>query len=103
MRVDLPGQPRRAGIEGNLREIRRGFGRNTVLAELEGDWQFIRQFPGVRDAQDTGNQVEIKLLPGTDPQHILSALVARTRINRFEVTEPSLEEIFIRSVGKVEA
>ncbi len=90
-------------LEGNLREIRRRFGRNTILAELEGDWQFLREVEGVREARDTGNQVEIKLLPGADPQGLLAALVGRVRVNRFEVTEPSLEEIFIRSVGKVEA
>jgi len=90
-------------LEGNLREIRRRFGRNTILAELEGDWQFVRGLPGVRDARDTGNQVEIKLLPSADAQQILSALINRLRVNRFEVTEPSLEEIFISSVGKVEA
>jgi ABC-2 type transport system ATP-binding protein len=90
-------------LEGNLREIRRRFGRNTILAEVEGDWQFVRDLTGVREAQDTGNQVEIKLFPSADPQQILSALVDRVRVNRFEVTEPSLEEIFISSVGKVQA
>jgi len=90
-------------LEGNLREIRRRFGRNTILAEVEGDWQFVRDLTGVREAQDTGNQVEIKLFPSADPQQILSALVVRVRVNRFEVTEPSLEEIFISSVGRVEA
>jgi ABC-2 type transport system ATP-binding protein len=90
-------------LEGNLREIRRRFGRNTILAEVEGDWQFVRDLTGVRDARDTGNQVEIKLLPSADAQQILSALINRLRVNRFEVTEPSLEEIFISSVGKVEA
>ena len=86
-------------LEGNLREIRGSFGRDTILAGLEGDWQFVRQVEGVREVLDTGNLVEIKLLPGADPQRILAALVERVRVNRFEVAEPSLEEIFIRSVG----
>ncbi len=90
-------------LEGNLREIRRQFGRNTIQAELEGDWRFVEGVEGVREALDTGNQVEIKLEPGADPQRVLSALVGRVRVNRFEVTEPSLEEIFILSVGRVEA
>ncbi len=93
----------RSVLEGNLREIRRSFGRNTIRAELEGDWQFLRALEGVRDVVDAGNQVEIKLLPGADPQRILAGLIGRVRVNSFEVTEPSLEEIFIRSVGKVEA
>ncbi len=90
-------------LQGNLREIRRSFGRNSVLAELEGDWQFLRNVDGVRDVADKGNLVEIKLLPNADSQVVLSSLVNRVRVTRFEVTEPSLEEIFVVSVGKVDA
>ncbi len=90
-------------LEGNLREIKRGFGRNTVVADVEGDWAFLRNLPGVRDVVDTGNSVEIKLLPEGNAQAVLAAMLPRLKVNRFEVTEPSLEEIFIRAVGRVEA
>lgn len=93
----------RSVLQGNLHEIRHSFGRNTIVAEVVGDWHFIQGLPSVREAADTGNQVEIKLAPGADSQEVLAALVSRVRVNRFEVTEPSLEEIFIVSVKKTEA
>jgi ABC-2 type transport system ATP-binding protein len=92
----------RSVLQGNLREIRRSFGRNVIVTELEGDWRFVQGVPGVREAVDKGNQVEIKLLPGADAQAVLAALVGRVRVSRFEVTEPSLEEIFILSVKGAE-
>jgi len=83
-------------LEGNLREIKGSFGRNTVVADVEGDWGFLRSLPGVRDVVDTGNCVEIKLLPEGNAQAVLAAMLPRLKVNRFEVTEPSLEEIFLR-------
>jgi ABC-2 type transport system ATP-binding protein len=31
-----------------------------------------------------------------DPQALLAALVARTRVQHFEITRPSLHDIFVR-------
>ena len=50
-----------------------------------------------------GNSVEIKLRPEADPQDLLREAAARLRITRFELMEPSLEEIFIDTVGKANA
>jgi ABC-2 type transport system ATP-binding protein len=42
----------------------------------------------------------VELKPGSDPQELLRALMARARVNRFELAEPSLEKIFIDTVGE---
>jgi ABC-type uncharacterized transport system ATPase subunit len=39
---------------------------------------------------------EVRLLPGTDPQRILEQVIMKTRISKFEMSSPSLEDIFIR-------
>jgi len=93
----------RSVLQGNLREIRHSFGRNTIAAEVEGDWRFIEGLRGVSEVVDRGNKIAIKLLPDADPQAVLAALVGRVRVNRFEVADASLEQIFIASVGKTEA
>jgi ABC-2 type transport system ATP-binding protein len=90
-------------LQGNLREIKRGFGSNTILAGVEGDWSFLEGFPGVASVLSTGNFIQIKLQTGADPQGVLAALVARLKVTHFELTDPSLEDIFIMAVGKVEA
>jgi ABC-2 type transport system ATP-binding protein len=90
-------------LQGNLREIKRGFGANTIMARIEGDWSFLRETAGVRDVVDTGNFIQVKLHPGADSQAVLAAMIPRLRVSHFELTEPSLEEIFILAVGRVEA
>jgi ABC-type uncharacterized transport system ATPase subunit len=45
--------------------------------------------------------VEAKLKPGADPQEILKAAVqAGAQITRFELLEPSLNEIFIEKTAR---
>jgi ABC-type uncharacterized transport system ATPase subunit len=44
--------------------------------------------------------VEVKLKEGADPQEFLQSVVREVRINRFELMEPSLNDIFISSVQK---
>ena len=93
----------RSILEGNLKEIKRGLGANTIVAAVTGDWGFLRQAPGVLEVADTGNSLRIKMQPGADSQAVLAAMVPRLQVTHFELTEPSLEEIFIHAVGKAEA
>lgn len=92
-----------AVLQGNLREIKRGFGSNTIMTRVEGDHAFLADLPGVKDVVNTGNFLQIKMQPGTDSQAILRVMVDKLTISHFELTEPSLEEIFIMAVGKVQA
>lgn len=92
-----------AVVQGNLREIKRGYGTNTILTRVEGDNGFLNSLPGVREVVHSSNFTQIKMQPGADSQAILHEIAARSRITHFELTEPSLEEIFIMAVGKVEA
>jgi ABC-2 type transport system ATP-binding protein len=45
----------------------------------------------------------VRLAPGADSQQLLRAVAERSRISKFELMEPSLEEIFIDTVGKNDA
>ena len=56
--------------------------------------------PGVIDRKLNNGSVELVLAPGTTPMNILDRLRQRgITINRFEVTTPSLNEIFLNLVG----
>jgi ABC-2 type transport system ATP-binding protein len=52
---------------------------------------------------DYGNYVEARLAPGADAQELLRLAMSQSRVNKFELMEPSLEEIFIDVVGKQNA
>jgi len=91
----------RSVLQGDLREIKSRWGRNDVQIEYEGDGSFLQQGDGlVAGFNNYGNYVEVRLAPGADPQKLLQLASAHARINRFELMEPSLEQIFIETVGK---
>src|SRR5258708_2067260 len=93
----------KAVLNGNLKEIKAGYGKNNVQIEYEGDISFLKQNPLINTYNDYGNYVEAKLAPGADPQQLLRLVVERARVSRFELMEPSLEEIFTEVVGKSNA
>lgn len=90
----------KAVLHGELREVKSRYGRDTVLLEFEGDPGFLQQSALVQSVKQNGRGVEVRLAPGADPQALLEVAVPRARISRFELLEPTLEEIFIEVVGR---
>jgi ABC-2 type transport system ATP-binding protein len=88
----------RAVLHGELSEIRSRWGKNHVQIQYDGDGAFLLERRVVAGYNDYGNYVEVALAPGADPQELLKLAAARARISRFEVLEPSLEQIFIETV-----
>jgi ABC-2 type transport system ATP-binding protein len=85
-------------LGGPLREVKRRFGRNIVLMDYEGGDSFLTD-ELVKRHNRFANHSELLLCDGVDSQEILRrALAAGARVNRFEMTEPSLNEIFIETV-----
>jgi ABC-2 type transport system ATP-binding protein len=82
-------------LDGDIRSIKQGYGKNTVHIEFTGPDGFL-QSPLVEKLTRHGNGAEAKLKPGADSQEILRAAVqAGANITKFELLEPSLNEIFI--------
>jgi ABC-2 type transport system ATP-binding protein len=89
-------------LGGELAAIKRSYGKNTVRMEYEGDAGFLDQPQVVATVNHFGAVTEVKLRPNADSQEILKAAVARgVRINRFELVEPPLNDIFIEKVSGV--
>jgi ABC-2 type transport system ATP-binding protein len=92
----------RTVISGTLRDVKRSTGRQTVTLGVENgehlDW--LSEIPGARVLRPGVDQVELDLTPGTDPRTILAAAVARgLRVRHFEVTDPTLEQVFVELLG----
>jgi ABC-2 type transport system ATP-binding protein len=82
-------------LDGDIRAIKKSYGMNTLNMEFTGPDDFLKS-PGIEKITRHGNGVEAKLKTGADPQEILRAAVAsRAEITKFELMEPSLNEIFI--------
>jgi ABC-2 type transport system ATP-binding protein len=86
-------------LSGGMREVKSRYPRNRVQVNFEGDASFL-QHPGIAEAKNYAGQAEIKLRDEAAAQQLLAAAIQNgTRITRFEVMEPTLEEIFIEAVG----
>jgi len=63
----------------------------------------LRQLPGLDRINDDNKAAELFLQAGRDPQDALRWLVDRLTIRSFDVREPSLHEVFIRTVEERDA
>lgn len=93
----------KAVLQGNLQSIKQSFGNNTVLLDFIGDSEFLNQLEGVRVNNRSTNFAEIRLLEGASPQHILEIAMKHAEIQRFEIVQPSLQDIFISTVNDTKA
>ena len=91
-------------LDGDLKAIKKSYGNNTVRIEFSGDPAFL-QLPDVIERTNSyGEVVEITLRPDADSQQILKSAVERgVYIRRFELMEPSLNDIFIEKVSERDA
>ena len=94
----------RSVLAGDLRAIKKSYGKNTVRIEYTGDDNFLDLPDLVEKLNHFGGMVEAKLRPGADPQEILKVAVARgVRLTCFELVEPPLHDIFIEKVSETHA
>src|SRR5579863_1900948 len=87
-----------AVLSGRMREIKSRYERNHVIVEFEGSAEFLNS-PEIAEAKNFSGHAEIKLKPLGNAQKLLQQASAVATIYRFELVEPSLEEIFIWTVG----
>ncbi len=93
-----------AVVHGSVQDVRRQHGRNLARLKLDNDPEirWLDAFPGVRVTQRRQNYVEMQMAPDLNPNRIVeTALSHGGVISRFELTEPSLTDIFIETVGKI--
>jgi ABC-2 type transport system ATP-binding protein len=86
-------------LDGTLAAIQEQYGNDTIRVAAEGGAAALGGLPGVEKVRDLGQLQELRMRLGCDPQEVLRALIARTRVDSFSVTKPSLHDIFVRIAG----
>ncbi|HOV48113.1 MAG TPA: ATP-binding cassette domain-containing protein [Anaerolineae bacterium] len=86
-----------AVLYGEVDQIRRQFAGNAVMLSGQGDFTGL---PGVLEARQQNGDWHLALAVGVSPQEVLRALALRDdiKLERFEIAEPSLEDIFVTVV-----
>ena len=81
-------------LDGTLHDIQEQYGADTIRIRTSGGVSVLAGLPGVEAVNDFGQIQEVRVKG--DPQGFLQQLAARTTIQHFEVTRPSLQDIFVR-------
>jgi ABC-2 type transport system ATP-binding protein len=90
----------KAVLQGSLSEVKAGNGRRFVQIDYEGDGACLADSPLVDSLNDYGNHAELRLKPGADSQELLRTAMRALRVIRFQVMDPSLEQIFIERIAR---
>jgi ABC-2 type transport system ATP-binding protein len=81
-------------LDGTLDDIQSQYGLDTVRVRTAGGAAVLAGMADVKAVNDYGQMQEVQL--AVDPQRFLQQLLARTAVYLFEVTRPSLHDIFVR-------
>ncbi len=81
-------------LDGTLDDIQAQYGFDTVRVRTAAGASVLTGMHDVKAVNDYGQLQEVHLTG--DPQRFLQQLLARTAVHHFEVTRPSLHDIFVR-------
>lgn len=89
-----------AVVEGNIKEIKRSFGKKNVRIASDESIDFLRDVNGVLSFKRRNDGCELQISDEQVSQEILAKLAGNGFIRKFELEEPSLNDIFIEKVGE---
>ena len=87
-------------VGGSLREVKESYGTNLIAFRGTNAERVLADTSLIEKVVTHADEQELHLVDGIDPQEVLKALVeSGASISKFELTEPSLNDIFIEKVG----
>jgi len=93
-------------LDGNVTDVKEEHGQRNIALALEGGdgmsgvASILRDHSLVKRADDSNRFFEIEMAPGADPQALLKRIIdSGASVQRFEMIQPSLHQIFLQKVG----
>ncbi|HEY4132564.1 MAG TPA: ATP-binding cassette domain-containing protein [Gemmatimonadaceae bacterium] len=92
-------------LDGSITDVKAQAGRRNIALSLNGGAhngvsEVLKDRQLVSKVDDTNNYFELELAPSADAQVLLRRLIdAGASIERFELVQPSLHQIFLQRVG----
>jgi len=89
-------------LDGTLAAVKAEYGQKFVKVQYEGDARFVANLPYVKSWRDSGREMEVELADLSKREQLLRDLLDKVTVNGFLLSEPSLQNIFIRKVQEGE-
>lgn len=86
-------------VQGSLREIKHSFGKKNLMIHADIPLDFLKDHPGVVRFRQLTEGCELQIHNEDVSQIIFSELQGKGFIRKFDLEEPSLNDIFIEKVG----
>jgi ABC-2 type transport system ATP-binding protein len=86
-------------LSGSLRQIKESYGKNVISLRCKGGEEILNDKNLVSNIIEHSDEKEIFLAEDADSQMLLKKLIeSGAAITKFEMVEPSLNDIFIDNV-----
>lgn len=90
----------RSVLEGSLKEIKRNYRKKNILIKGEIDLKAISKIDGVLEVIKKGDEYEVKITSDKYIDAVFRYVSKCSKVTKFSVEEPSLNEIFVAKVGE---
>ncbi len=88
-------------LKGNLKEIKAGYGRTNLTVNCQDEIDGLIKTQGINLISKTATGYEFKIKSDEEAYTLLEKIIgSKIRLDKFEIREPSLHEIFIEKVGE---
>lgn len=87
-------------VKGSLKEIKSRYPREEVVLGTSNEVTGLEKLPGVTGVNRTEDGYSVRINDVNAAQAILNTAMSQSVIHRFEVKEPTLNQIFIKAVGE---
>lgn len=87
-------------LKGNLNEVKKGYGRVNLTVKADKDFLSLAEQCGLTVKEQTPNGTSFRVSEEAQAQELLKKIIAADiPLVRFDLSEPSLHEIFVEKVG----
>ena len=90
----------RSVVAGNIDQIKSDFGQKEIVIEGDNDLSHIENMPGILSFKQVRKRITIKIEDESFAKPIFNEVIKQGYVKRFEVKEPSMNDIFIAKVGE---
>lgn len=88
-------------LKGNLKEIKRSYGRNNLIVNCEGNIAELAEEDNITSYRQSASGYEFKITNEEQAYRLLEKILSRRLLlDKFEIREPSLHEIFVEKMGE---
>ncbi|MBY6037991.1 ABC transporter ATP-binding protein [Fictibacillus nanhaiensis] len=91
----------RSVVQGNLKDIKRSFGKKNVSVKADFDLSYLKDTNGVVKHRLTADGIILQVEREEAANELFLAIQSKGFVRKFELEEPSLNDIFIEKVGVV--